>query len=161
MDVAHTVRNLCVPTWCRVLLAPRLPPGAAGDSGRVLVSLGTMEGPPDRRGIDNDERRVVRTGEASTVAAGRGQSKVRPVKHCGYPTQIVKLENALFLLSFRYLAGRDSKGKSTDRCRVQVVGGIHAFAPLAVFPASSAAQMAGDLRYRSAIALPAWLDPLE
>ena len=79
MDVAHTVRNLCVPTWCRVLLAPRLPPGAAGDSGRVLVSLGTKEGPPDRRGIDNDERRVVRTGEVGTVAAGRGQSKVRPV----------------------------------------------------------------------------------
>ncbi|HMH99017.1 MAG TPA: hypothetical protein VK577_20975, partial [Bradyrhizobium sp.] len=43
MDVAHTVRNLCVPTWCRVLLAPRLPPGAAGDSGRVLVSLGTKD----------------------------------------------------------------------------------------------------------------------
>jgi hypothetical protein len=36
-------------------------------------------GPPDRRGTDNDERRVVRTGEVGTVAAGRGQSKVRPV----------------------------------------------------------------------------------
>jgi hypothetical protein len=40
------------------------------------------------------------------------QEPQAPVKHRGYPTQIGKLKNALFLLSFRYLAGRDSKGKA-------------------------------------------------
>ena len=98
------------------------------------------------------------------VAAGRGQSKVRPVdtkpqapvKHCGYPTQIVKLENALFLLSFRTLAGRDSKGKAPT-----AAGSSGWWDSRFCAARFSLPQMARDLRYRSAIALPTWLDPLE